>query len=248
MTPDANPPATPLLGSPPPPKPFRAGTAFLALGVTLLVQALVGFSALVGFMILHPKVQDPMAHPDGLAAFLFGGQAGFTMAAVIAGRQWARSLWDDRTPSGLGLFIPKTSAVVAAIAVGGGLAGAFLAYEHYSRGVRLAWMPHTTSGLLELVNGIVIVFLAPPSEEFMFRGLLLKGVEASWGRGWACVVVTVLFVALHAIQIRLNWHAGIFILLFSIAALVARLQTGSLVPPMAMHATYNLVIFAATLG
>jgi membrane protease YdiL (CAAX protease family) len=248
MTPDPNPPSTPLPESPSPPKPFRAGTAFLALGVTFLVQALTGFSGLVGFMILHPKVQDPMAHPDGMAALLFGGQVGFTVAAVIAGRQWARSLWDDRTPSGLGLFIPKTSAMVAAITVGGGLAGAFLAAEHYSRGFRLAGLPPTSSGLLQVVVSIVIVFLAPPSEEFLFRGLLLKGVEASWGRGWACVVVTVLFVAMHALQIRLNWHAGIFILLFSIAALAARLQTGSLVPPMAMHATYNLVIFAATLG
>jgi len=238
----------PLIPAPegePPPPTFRAGTALLALGFIGLVQALVGFTALVIFMAFKPKVEDPLADPEGLAAFLFGLQVGFAGAAVAAGRKWAGPLVKDRTASGLGLFLPQPWTVGVATLFGAGLAAAFLGIEHHFHKGPMAEGSPGLGGLLGLTMAVSAVFLAPPSEEYVFRGLLLKGLSASWGTAAASAVVTLLFVALHWLQILAHPRAAVFIFLFAIAALVARLRTGSLVPSMAMHAAYNLVVVGA---
>jgi len=100
-------------------------------------------------------------------------------------------------------------------------------------------------GLPRISWTLLALFIAPPSEELLFRGLLLKGLAASWGPWCASFVVTVLFVTLHLSETIHYWPSTIFILLLSIAALVARLQSGSLVTSMALHAGYNGVIVAA---
>ena len=85
---------------------------------------------------------------------------------------------------------------------------------------------------------VSIIVAAPLFEEAFFRGFLLKGFESSFLRPVGAVLVTAtLWAAIH-IQYELPEIASIFVLGLLLGA--ARLRTGSLAVPVAMHAASNL--------
>ncbi len=86
---------------------------------------------------------------------------------------------------------------------------------------------------------LAVVIAAPVSEELFFRGFLLKGFAASFMGPIAAIMVTsAAWTALH-IQYDAYDMATIFVsgLLFG----AARLMTGSLLVPLALHGATNLV-------
>jgi membrane protease YdiL (CAAX protease family) len=87
---------------------------------------------------------------------------------------------------------------------------------------------------------IMALLVAPPVEEFLFRGVLLRGFTRSWGVPIAVVAVSALFLALHLLQTT-YWPAVVGISLLSVATVTLRLKTGSLGPGLAFHMAYNLV-------
>ena len=103
----------------------------------------------------------------------------------------------------------------------------------------------STPGLPRVYWLILVLALAPPFEEFLFRGVLLSGLRRSWGLPAASILVTVLFVAVHLPGTFHYWPAIVAIASVGILALVIRLRTQSLVPAVAVHFAYNLII---TLG
>lgn len=88
------------------------------------------------------------------------------------------------------------------------------------------------------------VLIAPPVEELVFRGVLLKGFSYSWGIWGASIVVTVLFLSLHLTETAHYLPALLIQVLFSSATLVARITSRSLLPSIVMHATYNAGVVA----
>ena len=98
-----------------------------------------------------------------------------------------------------------------------------------------------TPGLVRLGWAILAVGIAPPVEEFLFRGVLLAGFARSWGPAIAATVVTSLFVVLHMLEVQDYWPGLAGIALMAIAALEVRRGTGSLGPAIALHAAYNLL-------
>jgi membrane protease YdiL (CAAX protease family) len=89
--------------------------------------------------------------------------------------------------------------------------------------------------LLFLVLGLVVG--APLVEEFIFRGLLLRGWwVARRGRLWAIPLTSILWTALH-VQYDLPVLAYIFLL--GIVLGYARILSGNLWIPIAMHAANN---------
>jgi len=86
---------------------------------------------------------------------------------------------------------------------------------------------------------IAVVIGAPIGEEVFFRGFLFSGLAKSRLGGWGAVVITSLAWASVHVQYDL-WDIGyIFCLGLIIGAF--RLKTGSLWPPLLMHALVNLV-------
>ena len=88
---------------------------------------------------------------------------------------------------------------------------------------------------------VAVGLLAPLLEEVLFRGLLYSALRKRWRFGPAALVVTALFAALHAMQFQ-----GYLPALVGIAALGALLawlreRTGSLWPPVLVHAGFNLL-------
>lgn len=86
---------------------------------------------------------------------------------------------------------------------------------------------------------VALIVAAPLFEEAFFRGFLQKGLESTLLRPAGAVLVTAaLWAAIH-IQYELPEITVIFLLGLLLGA--ARIRTGSLAVPVAMHAMSNLI-------
>ncbi len=88
----------------------------------------------------------------------------------------------------------------------------------------------------------ITALLAPPIEEFVFRGVLWTGLRRSSGAAVAGLLVTALFVGCHAMEALSYWPAWLPITALGVTTVSLRAQTGSLVPPLAVHAAYNVCL------
>ena len=104
-----------------------------------------------------------------------------------------------------------------------------------------------TPGLQQLITLFIALILAPPVEELLFRGVLFGGTCRSFGTTWAAILTTSLFVASHITEAIHFWPAFLFIALMASAALWLRLHTKAIGPSIALHFSYNLVIFGVIL-
>jgi membrane protease YdiL (CAAX protease family) len=85
-------------------------------------------------------------------------------------------------------------------------------------------------------------------EEFVFRGVMWTGLSRSWNPWLAAIVVTLVFVALHLPETMGYPPALVGIGVMGLTALAMRVQSGSIVPAMFLHAAYNGMIVAAVVG
>lgn len=99
-----------------------------------------------------------------------------------------------------------------------------------------------TGGWQRHLWAILALFLAPPIEEFIFRGILLEGLSNSVGALAAAGMVTFAFVIVHISEMLTYWPAWVAIGLVASTTLFFRLKTRSLVPAICVHAGYNLVL------
>jgi len=95
---------------------------------------------------------------------------------------------------------------------------------------------------------LLALVIAPPVEEFVFRGMLWTGFSQSWGPVASGIAATVAFVALHIPEAGSYPPALVSITIMGVGALAARIVSGSLVPAILLHATYNTILVVATLG
>jgi membrane protease YdiL (CAAX protease family) len=91
------------------------------------------------------------------------------------------------------------------------------------------------------------VLCAPAIEEILFRGVMLTALQRAWGTICAAIVVSLIFVALHAGEAAGYPPAMVAIGAIGLLTLALRLRTGKIAPAIAAHAGYNLVIVANAL-
>ena len=237
------------------PTRFAAGMAATTLALFIVAQTSAGLHvALVSMfytMAVH-GVNDTRALSGsmksiGPALILASAVIGAAVALFVA-RAWAWALVKDRGAGGIGMVAPSRRQLLLAILAGVTFGAIYLAVAEYvlpmPRGARVGPMAQiAASGPLgRAVFGFVAVLLAPPVEEFLFRGLLLKGFAESWGLNAAALFVSGVFVLLHLTEVLFYWPALIAIMTLTVATLAARLMTGSVVAAMALHAAYNTTI------
>lgn len=102
----------------------------------------------------------------------------------------------------------------------------------------------SNEGWPRIMFAVIAIALAPPIEEFVFRGVLLEGVLRSSGRMAAVGVTAVVFTAVHLPDMWGYWPGVITISLGAVALAELRLRTGSLLTPMIGHASYNTALVA----
>lgn len=241
-TPGASDPALPPEppDTPAGPRRFGPGAALLVFlayfGAQILGGAVVGIVAGLRAAVDREPVGDVVAR--NLPAMLLMGLAFSGAGALVA----ARALVGPLRPSGR-FALRGTSArgLAAGIATGVALGLLLLAVMRL-----LAPTPHDTP-LTRLagteIGRWVLVFaalvLAPPIEEFVFRGVLYEGFRERMPAAVAMLLVTVLFTALHLTEVVHYAPAIGLIALLSVATLLLRTATGSLLPAVAAHFTYN---------
>jgi len=102
------------------------------------------------------------------------------------------------------------------------------------------WMEaiYLSAGSLPLLVFALIV-VAPIFEELSFRGFLFEGLRRSWLGDSGTILVTSLVWAVIHTQYQLVYVLQIFALGLLLGA--ARLRTGSIVTPIAMHALFSAI-------
>ena len=86
---------------------------------------------------------------------------------------------------------------------------------------------------------LLAVFLAPLSEEMIFRGILYPTLKQAGYPGTALWVTSLLFGAIH-----MNWIAFVPLTLFSLLLIWIYEKTGSLWASITAHSLFNFTSFA----
>jgi len=96
----------------------------------------------------------------------------------------------------------------------------------------------SSGSMIFLFYGFGIV--QPIFEEFLFRGLLFKGLESKFGGNLTVLITSILFVIPH-----IQYDFSILILVLFPNALIlgiARLKTGNLTIPIILHCLNNITV------
>jgi membrane protease YdiL (CAAX protease family) len=101
-----------------------------------------------------------------------------------------------------------------------------------------------------LVLAVLAVIIAPPVEEYVFRGGVFAALASRFSPLWAGIITTAVFMAVHAPE-KIYYPAGfIDVGLMAAAAAWLRVRFGSIRPGILLHLLYNfgLMFAAGTLG
>jgi len=107
---------------------------------------------------------------------------------------------------------------------------------------------HSALGAAAL--GVIALIVAPAAEEMVFRGGMMGGLSPRLGVWAAAILVTLLFVALHAPEKRHYPPGFVDVGLMATAAMWLRVRYQSIRPGILLHMLYNLgvTIASAALG
>jgi membrane protease YdiL (CAAX protease family) len=153
----------------------------------------------------------------------------------------------DTSPTGAAWVLGSSEAAVKGVGVGMLISLAsqimlhFLGRHVHHRDIdeltRMAFNP----GMPRIIYIIAAVFLAPPLEEMLFRGLLFGGFCRSVGFDRAAIGVTAIFVLLHVSQMIVQPLAVLSITAAAIAALWLRLRHQAIGAAIAVHFGFNFL-------
>jgi membrane protease YdiL (CAAX protease family) len=183
-------------------------------------------------------------------AFIPGVLLGMTLGAVVIFQMTRRSFPGSIStgvlrPLGWSTCSLRTIAAAAAIGVIAYLLVVQVSLRFPPRPGQLGGLlsrAAETPGLTRFGWALLAVGVAPPIEEFLFRGVLLHGFTRSWSSVSAAIAVTILFVASHLPEVRTYWPAVAGLSLMALALLAIRLTSRSLLPAVVMHVAYNCLV------
>ena len=89
---------------------------------------------------------------------------------------------------------------------------------------------------------ILALLIAPPVEEYIFRGIIFAGFISSFGIYTSAVFTTLLFTIIHISEYVYYPPAMAGILAIGVLTLLLRIRTRALGPPVAAHFGYNFFI------
>jgi membrane protease YdiL (CAAX protease family) len=234
-----------------------AARAFAIFALVFLAQFLLGIAAIVlGVVFMAARggnVQDASQVAQLVAqlnpALIIGAVAISGLTTYVLMQVWTPAWLRDRSETGFGVFRISPRQLAIAVISGAGLAVAYLTLCTFFPIAKGAAGPlaqvATSGGSGRMAWTFVALILAPPTEEVLFRGLLLKGLRESWGLIPASIVVTLLFWVSHFFEIANYWPAMIAILTLAILALVIRIKSGSVSSAIVVHTSYNALIVVA---
>jgi membrane protease YdiL (CAAX protease family) len=214
-----------------------------------------GIIAALAFFVLQGVFAAVFVHEGWspgkslLYAFAIAGIAVALLSLVILAQSGLPNLW-----SALGLRVPGSRPAVAiALGLGAGIVAFGVAVAYTALVKHVSWLNHLKEQTFKLSPGdkssemvgwfkVLAVCAAPPVEEFIFRGLLYKGLRRSMNALRAAVSSALVFALVHPPVA----FAPVFVLALCAATVYERSKL--LVGPIVAHATYNALLFAFALG
>lgn len=239
-------PPAPDPGGSPAPRVIGPGPAFACFFAYLGSQFLVGLAMLVAFASRQPPLWlMPVVALTSMVA------SAVVLYACVRGLLGGPLLERGRESFGLqASTLPRNA--------GAALAGGGLAAASYLLAPLLQPPPETGGPLQEMAAAsdlgmgvliLIALLVAPPVEEFLFRGVLFHGLTRRLAPWLAAAIVTVIFVALHVYENRNYWPAVASITLLAALLIGLRMRFVSLAPPLVAHFAFNAVMVAvATRG
>ncbi len=217
-----------------------------------LMHAMVAIAALVDGGAVITGIIGAFAGPDWAIA---ARTSGYAVAAAVVGfgmmhflnkrglRASALWRWQPVSPQP---GIAARRRVFAFLAIGaaagamlGGLAHLYLLGLHqfaWARAILDHPNPSTTLPHYREWSFLLAVIVAPPAEEFLFRGLLYRALDRQWG-GWPAIGGSAAFFAIY--HPVLSWLP---VGLLGIGNAVLFRRSGNLVPAVLLHMIYNAVV------
>jgi membrane protease YdiL (CAAX protease family) len=160
-------------------------------------------------------------------------QDAIILALVLAIVRPKWSLLALRRPRDIGRAFGYGATTIVALYIFEGIYGA-LTHPGNEQGLTpSAWEPHHAAAYV--VNSLVICTWVPFVEELTYRGLGYSLLER-FGKWPAIALVGVVFALSHGLIVSLP-----VLILFGCALAWIRSETGSVVPGMVLHGTFNLV-------
>src|SRR5262249_55108655 len=174
----------------------------LVFGVAVAIYYLISAPHLAPARLAKQLQTTPVLLSAGTLGILGGA-----FLVVLMTRWFYRGTPRNEAYQDLGLTRGSTQNFVVAAILGLSLAGLYvwLAIKFVSAGhtppMGLFGRAAMASGFPRVLLAILAVLIAPPVEEFLFRGAMFAGFKRSWGQSTAILLVTVTFVLLHAPRI-----------------------------------------------
>jgi membrane protease YdiL (CAAX protease family) len=250
----------PAVGGQEPPQPpgrhlngAKAILVFLGfLGGQLCAGVLSGIAAGLLFAAGGGRAGDAagiQSVVEGILPFAMVG--GFLLAAAVTALlTWilGRDSFVDRSARGVAWAAGNRMEVLAGLGLGCATGCLYLVFPLFlippkpdaPLGPLHEMALSSTLGLFAFL--LLALVLAPPIEEFLFRGAMYAGFARSLGTAGSAVLVTGLFVLLHAGEAIFYPPGFIGVALMAICALAVRLATRALGPAVAVHLGYNAVL------
>lgn len=98
--------------------------------------------------------------------------------------------------------------------------------------------------MLKSAMVVIVIFCAPITEEFTFRGAMQMGIRGSgFSPWWAIIITSAFFAAVHIPVLAVGAMASGLATLFLLALILGWLmqRTGRIAAPIAAHSLFNLV-------
>jgi membrane protease YdiL (CAAX protease family) len=234
---------------------WRAIVIFL---VYFLVQLVVGFglgTCVGAYLAATRGPAGSSAISEAMAPLILPiSMVGIVVAGLLAFGMTRRTLPGSITQGALAPIGWRPSAIpmVGLAGLTGGLLSFFCLFvlvpahppaEGQQWGVLAA--SAAMGGWTRLLWALLALLLAPPIEEFLFRGVLFSGLSNALGRQASAFLVTVVFVIMHATEALGYWPVWASLCLLAGATVLFRIQSQSLLPAIAAHTGYNLILVIA---
>ena len=202
---------------------------------------LVGWAILVGILATisyAANLADAGDPPDDVLYRWSTAIGGLVQYAIIAAivlalcRGLARETLGLRRPASWRSAIGKTLLALVAIWVVGAVLNVFLEAGEEQGLVPDGW--ESDRAVPFAANFVVVALVAPVVEELTYRGLGFAALQSAFGVGAAVAVTSLAFGLAHGLVVGLP-----VLTIFGAILAGLRLRTGSLYPPIVLHALFN---------
>ncbi len=214
----------------------------LTIPLAIAVALMLRLSGIGGPLLPDPRPGQPISDLDLLSLpFLSAAQLLASWPLVF---KWTRR--HERDPRGfLGLRSADRSEVAKCVgltlAVAIGFTALLEVFGFVETGDEI-YVRYFAAKRFEIALALGIIVLAPAVEEFLFRGFLLRGLQAVGASTWTSAILSA--AGWSVLHFTYSWSSIAVIFLVGLVLAMFRLRTGSLVPSLAGHMALNAVAVA----